>query len=169
VHGTTATSLVRIVKAEGNILPSKHSAKENGARHDFGEGVYCFKGEFQSALSFAVDRCWPLYSCDATESFTQHNPAVILFQKPRDFNRRQKLQWIYHVGDKQPFKDDKYLKERVVGEEDFQKYDEVRKTWKKDKYKDWKEFVKLFIAAFQMGKKSFMVGCMIARVRMIRM
>jgi hypothetical protein len=144
VHGTTTTSLVKIVKAEGTIVKSKEDENENGARHDFGEGVYCFKGEFQSALSFAVDRCWPLYSDDTGSFVTQHNPAVILFQKPHHFNRMQKLQRIYHVGDKPPFPD-KFLKERVLGEKEFRKYDKVRKAWKKDKYKNqnWKEFVKL--------------------------
>jgi hypothetical protein len=148
VHGTTATSLVKIVKAEGKVVRSKIDENENGARHDFGEGVYCFEGKFKSALSFAVDRCWPLYSDDTGSFVTQHNPAVILFQKPRQFSRQQKLKWIYHVGDKPPFPE-KYLKEDVLGKEEFLKYDQARKAWKKGNSKNsknhqyWKEFVKL--------------------------
>jgi hypothetical protein len=94
VHGTTGTALVGIAKSEGRIARSNVDLKINGARHDFAAGVYCFKGEFQRALSFAIDRCWPIFG-EETQSFTaMQNPAVALFHKPRQFNRQQKNELI---------------------------------------------------------------------------
>jgi hypothetical protein len=46
VHGTTATALVKIAEDEGEVWPSQQINKRNGARHDIGDGVYCFKGDF---------------------------------------------------------------------------------------------------------------------------
>jgi hypothetical protein len=61
-----------------------------------------------------------------------------------------------HVGEKQPFQD-KYLKERVLGETRFQQYADIRKTWKNKGKKEgnWKEFVKLarFYDVVPEGKK----------------
>ena len=54
MHGTTAANLGKIA-ASGFISPSQNFFQ----RHDFGPGVYCFKGLLEGALSYAFARSWP--------------------------------------------------------------------------------------------------------------
>jgi hypothetical protein len=82
MHGTNATALLGIEQDNGRLAISTISE-----RHDFGAGFYCFKGELKWALSFAIDRSWPIFE---EESFSKHNPAVIIFPKPYQFNKQGK-------------------------------------------------------------------------------
>jgi hypothetical protein len=138
VHGTTATALLSIVKDGGVLFTSQASSI---IRHDFGAGFYCFKGEVQYAVSFAIDRCWPIYEHG---SFLKHNPAVVLFPKPHKFTAPEKRQGVvYRVGDQKPFKDS-FLKSDLLRQEEYTKFKELEKAISKAKCKEekyWKEFV----------------------------
>jgi hypothetical protein len=55
--------------------------------HDFGQGIYCFKGDIHRALSFAMDRSWPWFEDkeDGTSACVgKDNPAIVLFLDPVD-------------------------------------------------------------------------------------
>ena len=144
VHGTTATALLLIhEKSKGRLAPSTIDMKAGGERHDFGGGFYCFKGELKYALSFAIDRCWPIFE---EETFSKHNPAVILFPKPHQFNKRKNQKDIYQVGKKKPFKDE-HLKNHVLRYEDdyekFKKFERGLNQSDSEYVRYWKEFLKL--------------------------
>ena len=55
---------------------------ENTETHDFGDGLYCFRGP---AMSFAIYRSWPL---DFGGGVLRDNAAVIIFpESPREIGR----------------------------------------------------------------------------------
>ena len=110
MHGTSATALLGIEKVNGRLAASKCNMGQGGARQDFGNGFYCFKGELNYALSFAIDRSWPIFE---GESFSKHNSAVILFLKPRQFTKGREKELVCHVGKQKPI-EDKHLKEHVL-------------------------------------------------------
>jgi hypothetical protein len=143
VHGTTATALVSIdEESDGEVEASLNSVKRGSSRHDFGSGVYCFKGKFQWALSFGIDRCWPIFDTE-NQVFPKHNPAIILFPKALHFNASNKDERIYEVGKKKPFKEEQL--ERNLRYK-YQEFNDSRKNWKEpnnDTHKHWREFVKL--------------------------
>lgn len=75
MHGSTASTLQEIYSDDGNLKISG----ENTGNHDFGDGLYCFRGHFRAALSFAVDRSWPLQYGDEVGRDNAANAAVIIF------------------------------------------------------------------------------------------
>lgn len=102
IHGTTGESLIPIFQKDGELLYSGH----NETRHDFGKGFYYTMGEFEFALSFAIDRCWPYEVFTNPETgmndtiFVTPNPVVILFPQVREkhtYSRRRKKKLIYNV------------------------------------------------------------------------
>jgi hypothetical protein len=141
VHGTTATALEKITEDDGFVNESVYDySSGKGAKHDFGGGVYCFKGDFRKALSFAIDRCWPIFDQETGRFRNLHNPAVILFPKPLLERTSSHRKAIYHVGTKKPFSD-RHLK-RELNESHYKNFIDKRKTWGVNDI-HWKEFVKL--------------------------
>jgi hypothetical protein len=67
MHGTKAA--VPKGFAEGGL---RISGGGEGERHDFGNGIYCFRNDLCAALSFGADR-----------SFSGENPVVIAFLESR--------------------------------------------------------------------------------------
>ena len=126
MHGTAATNIVGIAELCGKMIPS-------GGRHDFGFGVYCFKGDIRKPLSFAISRTWPLLTEDGR--FSKNNPCVVVFTKPVQFNRREKKNQIHNVNETRPFNDS-----MLQGK--FKEFNEKKKSWKKADT-NWKEFVKV--------------------------
>jgi hypothetical protein len=45
MHGTSATALLGIEENDGRLAASQSNMRQGGARHDFGDGFYCFKGK----------------------------------------------------------------------------------------------------------------------------
>ena len=133
MHGTTATGIVGIMDFHGTMNPSV-------GRHDFGDGVYCFKGDIRKPLSFAISRTWPLLTEDGR--FSKHNPCVVVFTKPVQFNRREKKNQIHNVNETRPFNDSMLRDNYMLSEEEFKEFIEKRKSWKKADT-NWKEFVKV--------------------------
>jgi hypothetical protein len=86
------------------------------------------QGELNYALSFAIDRSWPIFEGG---SFSKHNPAVILFLKPRKFTKRNKTEVVCHVGKQKPITD-KHLKEQILRRpRDSELYEEFKRELKK--------------------------------------
>ena len=149
VHGTTATNLLGIYRNRGVLVPSKSppdfTPGDGGKeRHDFGPGVYCFKGQLDGALSFAVDRCWPMEDRDGTLTF--HNPALVIFPNPEVLER------VHHVGQHAPFTDEEL--DKYLGEEYKDDFIRRRTEWTDTKGEkeinrmqqeeiNWKDFLKL--------------------------
>ena len=138
LHGTNGTTLRKMFRDNGRMFPS---APSKFVRHDFGSGVYCFKGELKHALSFAIDRSWPMFESD-TNDVTKHNPSVVLFPKPNQFNRFERNRFVHDVAKKAPFRD-KYLK-KSWSRANFNQFEENRNSWSGTNQEiNWKSFVKL--------------------------
>lgn len=140
MHGTSATALVGIEATNGRLQVSTINIRESS---DFGDGFYCFKGKLEYALSFAIDRCCPLFE---KGSFTKHNPAVILFPNPCQFNKRDQKKVFYDIVIKGMYNDKQLRTEVLHRTEDYaQQFKESEKEWKHEgiKVRRWKEFVKL--------------------------
>jgi hypothetical protein len=113
MHGTKAA--VPKYYAEGGL---KISGAE-GQRHDFGDGLYCFRNDLCAALSFGVDR-----------SFSGENPIVIAFLEPRKLNIVDLKTFNY--------KDRRWKK--VLGIPAFKQLATRRNTWSRGDV-CWKTFV----------------------------
>lgn len=141
MHGTTATVFSEVDKDNG-IMDTSAVSKRLQQTHDFGPGLYCFKGRLSWALSFAIDRCWPLPEEDG-----MHNPGVILFPKPRQFNREHERELIYDVDAQQPFADEFLLEDTVMSmtTTELEEFNSRRKKWEWSKKEELnsKEFVRL--------------------------
>ena len=127
MHGTTATNLQNIVN-DGSVGISSGKKK-----HDFGPGLYCFKGKMEGALMYAFDRSWP-------KNKTQDNPSVVLFNTenypPIDESD------IFHVGHT-PYPTNE-LQKTARRNDEVEKYDKMvknQKSWSKTDWQ-WKQFVK---------------------------
>ncbi|CAB9531168.1 expressed unknown protein [Seminavis robusta] len=92
MHGTTGNKLQQICELEGIMNPSK-----SDEAHDFGSGLYCFKGSLAKALSFGANRAWP-----RPDGAGGSNPAIVIFPKPDEFDEET----IYHVDSNLPFGQD---------------------------------------------------------------
>jgi len=142
-HGTTGWGLDALL--DGDLVPSV-STKKLG--HDFGTGFYCFKNEIRCALSFAVDRCWPVAEDPDNEGIAivkNTNPALVLFPKPNqaDIN---KYSFEVDRNSKKPLneKDLKTLKPKFHSETAYTEFIDARKKWEGDKTLGyWKDYVKL--------------------------
>ena len=139
-HGTSGTSMEEIAEMEGYMAPSKNDRRLRAERQDFGDGVYCCKGNIQWPLSFGIDRCFPIWD-NHTQCFrrSSQNPGLIIFPEAKSLNGRD-AQFMYEVGKKQPYSDAN-LKNRLKAKE-FIKFNDQRTQWKANN-KNWKEFVKL--------------------------
>ncbi|CAB9524855.1 expressed unknown protein [Seminavis robusta] len=138
MHGTTATELEEIF---ADNLRLDHSYAARNVKHDFGQGVYCFKGQLKWALYFAIDCCWQGSLPDDPNSPEPHsdgNPAIVVCLEPFHIEDDQ----IFQVGSKKPFTDEE-LKKRLP--RSFSSFAEKRDSWEKvsDEEQNWKEFVKL--------------------------
>jgi len=127
VHGTNGSNLVDMAESAGYMRASKNT---NSYRNDFGGGVYCFKG-WSKALSFAVDRCWPLR--DEQGKFESNNPCLVMFPdcklKDDDF---------YDVIGSQP--NTAILRADQKGE--YEEFQRSLKGAKDKRFTNWKEFMK---------------------------
>ena len=140
-----------MIKAvSGELRPSNHSGVE---RHGFGPGVYAFDSTNETwlnALSFAIDRCWPMpnYEEGGSGFGGEHNPCLVFF-KQQQMNRTYMDSTVYLVGEKSPFKENDLKHVYLVEGETKNRYREYvasRGKWKEKKNTDlyyWKEFVKL--------------------------
>jgi hypothetical protein len=148
MHGTKAAVPKCLVESGIKISGS------GGGRHDFGNGLYCFRNDLCAALSFGVDR-----------SFSGENPVVIAFLEPLEslnivdlntYSYRER-RW------KTLFRKNKLL----------QKYDDFllrrRETWSSDNL-SWKTFVsacRFYAVRFLVSEKTVFMGwlhkCMTTR------
>jgi len=123
MHGTTASVLQKIYDKDGTL----NISRENTGTHDFGDGLYCFRGHFES---FAVDRSWPL---EFGEDVSSSNAAVIIFPDgPREIDG--------FLDKSEHILTDIDLKEKM-GERCFAKLQTNMNEWS-DTDTNWKRFVK---------------------------
>lgn len=74
VHGTTGRDLTKVMDEPNGKLEISRG------HHDFGDGFYCFKNEFQWALTFAVHRCNPVGKGTCNDvAIKSCNPSVVVF------------------------------------------------------------------------------------------
>lgn len=142
MHGTTASALEKIVKAYGNVAIS-HSSLDS--THDFGSGFYCFKDELRWALSFAIDRCWPIMKDPETGKaiIKRCNPAIILFPN-HDHTIINGKKTLKIIGPPICNKDVNEMKKFWICKTAYNEFVECRKKWKHDKKLGyWNDFVKL--------------------------
>mmetsp|Transcript_30445 Transcript_30445/g.73965 ORF Transcript_30445/g.73965 Transcript_30445/m.73965 type:complete len:478 (-) Transcript_30445:456-1889(-) len=147
VHGTNGKALQGIHDKDGTIAPSLNSPFAGGIRHDFGSGIYATEGKYNKALCWGIDSCWPIYNTES-KSFDSydpacpmgHNPAIVVFTKPVQFNRTEKDKWVLDVHSRPPFTDDQLSRRGW-----FEEYSKKRESYKKNPKYDfnWKCFVKL--------------------------
>ena len=155
-HGTTGPVLEKVLDEDG-LRPSEH---RKGSYQDFGPGIYTFKDEISCALSFAIDRCWPVLFDQKTNkpSITSRNPAIIVFPDIDHpiLNVRQKTLEIR--GKAMNEKAMKQMK-KTMREEKYKKFVENRKQWKNDKKLGfWKDFTWLSLTTGQMPPKAYSEG-----------
>mmetsp|Transcript_36009 Transcript_36009/g.39012 ORF Transcript_36009/g.39012 Transcript_36009/m.39012 type:complete len:510 (+) Transcript_36009:773-2302(+) len=144
MHGTTATCLEKVDQS-GILNPSVSTEL---TPHDFGSGVYCFKGKLEAALSYGFDRSWPQLNQSEPNrkskgkrvnvaNIPKDNPSVILFP---DGQAPQKE--TFRVGFTDYPKIDDYAFSAAKLYKKFLK--EIKKTWKETDENDlkWKLFVK---------------------------
>lgn len=118
MHGTTGGKLGQAYEKGGQMKVSE-------GKHDFGPGIYCFRGRLLWALSWAVDRSWP-------RDGKQDNPSVIIFPNA-DFDEGT----FTHVNE---YSVDNFTKEEL-SQTSLKEYLKQVENYKTDKL--WKQFVKL--------------------------
>ena len=146
VHGTSGTGLEKIMIDDGEFILSGDSSLS----HDFGPGFYCFKDKIPWALSFAVDRCWPVQRHPENENVAiikSSNPSIVVFPKPDHTIFSNERDVALEIRGK-PM-DDKALEQlqklrSMAGTRTYDEFVDCRKQWKNDKDLGyWKDFVKL--------------------------
>ena len=140
VNGTIGSYLDIIVKNGGKVDPSRST---DTMPHDFGDGVYCFQEQIRWALTFAIDRCWPV-DYDELQGgpiIRSCNPAIVLFPKPMHSVIKNHC---FEVGPKQKRMSDAMLRKLLLDDEKYNEFLNARKKWKNDRqHSYWKDFVKL--------------------------
>ena len=137
MHGTSATKLEKIAE-HGSVKIS--SERE----HDFGRGLYCFKGHLNRAILYAFHRSWPDLTGKSKRSVAlrtieKDNPSVVVFPNSEiTYDEGH-----FHVG----FQEHTFSEKKLRDNQQLVKsgYFKGRDKWdKKDKNEfRWKEFVKL--------------------------
>jgi len=149
MHGTTATNLQRICDSH---------LENSVGKHDFGTGVYCFRGRLRRALAYAFHRSWPHVNIEKKwtknrasknqkpktmniSRITKDNPSVIVF--PRGEAPENTT---FHVGHAEyPYGDEELC--TLLGKK-YKAFKEGQASWRTQKDKNlpefrWKHFVKL--------------------------
>lgn len=139
MHGTTATTL-KMIRDNTSLTP-------NNSRHDFGPGLYCFKGKLVQALSYSFDRSWPDPGSRSKgkgkgkpkkiniANITKDNPSVAIFPEAKTPANET-----FNVGvTKYPYNNDD-LRELIP--DAYKTFDQKQKEWKAEDF-EWKKFVKL--------------------------
>lgn len=143
VHGTVGCDLEKLLKVDDGEL--QLSGTTGTLTHDFGPGFYCFKDDIPKALSFAINRCWPIAEDPVTGDAVvgRCNPALILFPDHDHTIICSKNKTLEVRG--KPM-NAKLLEAVKDGMEDkiFAAFVECRKKWKNDRRLGfWKDLVKL--------------------------
>lgn len=81
MHGTTGSVLGQIYNQGGLVIISSQS---DTLKHDFGPGLYCFRGDLKKALSFAFSCAWPhlleaKQTAEGKKKAVKDNIAIVLF------------------------------------------------------------------------------------------